>query len=245
MTTQPPTPPSGWENKPTVDHPGWGFNATSTPQPQPPKRPLYKRPWFIVGLAGLGLGLLGLIGLFVLIGAVGESNEDAASPANQAGPITTVEPNDDPTPTTTEPEPAQTEVAIGDTFTWTDGLAVSVVKVQRAKISEVAAGGNPDRHDNLVLTVKMTATRAVATDLNIVATLHYGDDGREADAVFDDDGYGGVATDFMQEHPDHLAKGRSLTGQFGFAVPKGGRTPVVFSFQPGFDYEDAIFTGRA
>jgi hypothetical protein len=179
----------------------------------------------------------------LLAACTGPSN--TADPDRAQPPLTTVEPDPNegiPDPTdTTEPEPA--EVRVGETFTYIDGLRVAVVKVQRAPISEVASGGNRARHDNLVLTVKMTATKATSGELDITATLHHGADGREAEAVFDADGYGGVATDFMQEHPARLRKGRSLTGTFGFAVPKS-RTEVVFTFNPGYDYQDATFIGR-
>lgn len=62
--------------------------------------------------------------------------------------------------------------------------------------------------------------------------------------VFDAAGYGGIETDHMQETPDRLRKGRSVTGEFGFAVPKGAKTDIVFTFVPGWDYSDATFTGR-
>jgi hypothetical protein len=45
----------------------------------------------------------------------------------------------------------------------------------------------------------------------------------------------------LQDH----SPSRSITGEFGFAVPKGGPSDVVFSLNPGLDYSDATFTGRS
>jgi hypothetical protein len=63
--------------------------------------------------------------------------------------------------------------------------------------------------------------------------------------VFDAGDYGGIETDHLQVTPDTLRKGRSITGDFGFAVPKGKTTDIVFAFAPGLEYVDATFTGRA
>lgn len=98
---------------------------------------------------------------------------------------------------------------------------------------------------NLVLTIRMTASEQASGDLPVTSTpplqqrwpirrrgvrlrrvrryrarLHAGD-------------------------PDTLRKGRSITGDFGFAVPKGKTTDIVVAFAPGLEYVDATFTDRA
>ena len=179
---------------------------------------------------------------------VGCSPPNKPAPTDPSATVATVDPMedqvdpaDDPTDTT-EQEP--TEVRVGDTFTWTDGLKAAVVRVRRYPISEVGSGGNPKTQENLLLTVKLVAATATSAELSITSTLQYGADGRTAEAVFDSADYGGGEGNAFQEAPSRLRKGRSLTDSFGFAVPKGRTVPFVFTLQPGYDYVDATFTGR-
>jgi hypothetical protein len=227
---------------------------TPTPTPTPTNPTLPARPRrHKVLLASLIAAALLVAGIGMgAVAAGGNPDTDRVNVPQSAQPAPEPEPAPDPELAdpdadlqVPEEDPEPAEVAIGDTFTYEDGLQVAVLRVRRAPISEVGSGGNPARHDNLVLTVKITATEKTTTDLSVTSSLFYGKDGRAAESVFDTAGYGGIETDHMQETPDRLRKGRSVTGEFGFAIPKGAKTDIVFTFAPGWDYSDATFTGRA
>jgi hypothetical protein len=61
----------------------------------------------------------------------------------------------------------------------------------------------------------MTASEQASDDLLVTSTLHYGKDGRAAESGFDGGDYGGIETDHLQETPDTLRKGRSITATSG------------------------------
>jgi hypothetical protein len=222
---------------PTIDQPTqpWGASPPSPPPPKPNRRTRI--------LAAAGLGLLLTVGSIAYAAGASTSDPAPAPTTAPASPSTQPSPDEGLTLPEETPDPEPAELAIGDTWVWEDGLEATVTDMKRYPLGEWAAGGDPDRHDKLVVTIKLTAGDKASGDLMVTSTMLYGKNGRAAESVFDDlpDG---SQIDGMQETPDQLRAGRSVTGTFGFAVPKGGPTDVVLTVNPGLDYEDATFTGR-
>jgi hypothetical protein len=128
----------------------WGPGSTYTPPNQPPKRPLYKRPWFIVTAALAGLGLLGLILLGAILNAAVQTPSAQIAPTTIAtDPSTGVPENEDAgaggDPTTEpSPPPDKPPVAkVGQTLTMTDGFG--------DEVAEITVGGptSPSGHKGI------------------------------------------------------------------------------------------------
>ncbi len=132
MTQTDPTGP------PTQPQP-WG-----TPPPRPPKRPIYKRTWFIVTAALTVLGLVGIVILGTLVAAIDTGTTQAARPAATTAPAPTA--NSEPATDAIEPAPkpeGPPVVAVGDTLEMTDGFG--------ATVAEVTVGGltSPSKHKGI------------------------------------------------------------------------------------------------
>jgi hypothetical protein len=178
-----------------------------------------------------------------------------ASPGSPKSSVTRAEvtrpsflPVDPPLP---EP-PAPAAVPLRRTFTRSDGLQIAVVKVERRPLSKYAAGGSRTSHDNLLLTVKLTASRQASAALNPLVTLRYGTrlngrdaDGRDAEQVADFTAEGQPIGDGFGIDPGRLRRGRSRTGTWGFAVPKHRKVEIQFSFNLRNEDGEVIFVGRA
>jgi hypothetical protein len=133
------------------------------------------------------------------------------------------------------------EVAkIGQTFTYEDGLKISVAGAKRFRIGQFAAGGKPGG-TGVVLTVTITNGTGTAYDAALTTVnLAHGAEGEQAEQVFDSQA--GLGAGFTGKvHP-----GRKLTAKFGFAVPAAGMSDLQVEVKPGFlDHDSALFTGRA
>jgi hypothetical protein len=87
-----------------------------------------------------------------------------------------------------------------------------------------------------IITVKITnkSDHNLQGDL-VSVDATYGDDGDSADTVFDDnvgDSISGTIT-----------KGRSKSGQYGFAIPKKARGNVTVEVNIDYDHDNAVFIG--
>jgi hypothetical protein len=49
----------------------------------------------------------------------------------------------------------------------------------------------------------------------------------------------------MENAPSVLRPHKTVTGTFGFAVPKGRATAITVTVTPSFDYDESTFEGRA
>jgi hypothetical protein len=209
-------PPTGWQPSEPTPSSGWGQPPPA--QPTPPGR---NRTGLILAAAG-GVIVLLLIVIGVLI-------TRPPSGGGQATPTTApvAEPTPDevegtqPTdpPTSTEPEPAAAK-RFGQTTTYDDDTTIQVVRVTKGQISSTAAGGSRARDHLIKVTVKITAG-AEAVDLSPDVILQYGAGGQTAETVFDE------GIDAMQDAPQVLRAKRSVTGVFGFAVPRGQTDNLV------------------
>jgi hypothetical protein len=110
--------------------------------------------------------------------------------------------------------------------------------VSKAQVGPYAAGGSRARDHLIRVTMKITAG-SDAIDLSPDVTLQYGSGGQTAETVFDE------GIDAMQNAPDVLRANRSVTGVFGFAVPRGQIDDLVITATPSYEYVEATFEGRA
>ena len=182
--------------------------------------------------------------LAVIVAAIASSN-----PTVRQATATTVPAVSEPTPeevegpptteapTTTEPEPAPAK-RFGQTTTYSDDTTIRVMRVSQGQIGPYAAGGSRARDVLVKVTVKITAGDE-AIDLSPDVKVQYGTDGQVADTVFD------TGIDAMQDAPQVLHSKRSVTGVFGFAVPRGKAGKLVVTATPGYEFEEATFEGRA
>lgn len=170
----------------------------------------------------------------------------AACSGTGTGPDTDANRDAQPTSPTSQPAPTQVpeeqpaddgrEVDLRATYTWEDGTTARVTDIRRVPLSEFAVDAYPGENENLILTVKLTAGPAGLSQLDPFSSLQYGPNrGATAEMALED------GIDGMQGGPDRLAKGgSSLTGTFGYMVPKGSKPlPVAFTFNPSHPMWDA------
>jgi hypothetical protein len=211
-------------------------SGPNAPQPDPEPRawPLYepqqpkKKP---TGLIILVVGLVGLllVGSFVaVLASQSESSGPTVQESQRSGPTvqewqpdasasdepttdnSTEEPTKEPTK---EPSPyrqGKLAKAAEQKFTSADGLVIRITNFKRGTVGRNAEGGHPG--DPMVLfTVHIkngTSHKVDADEFSVEVT--YGDDDDDAEAIH---GNG------LDDVTGVIAKGRSKTGQYGFAVP--------------------------
>lgn len=120
-------------------------------------------------------------------------------------------------------------------FTYEDGLKVAVLSVKQVQRDPYAAGGKRGQ-PVVAVRVRITNGSDVKFDPTLATIgLRAGADGTEAEGVYQD----GLGDGFTGS----LAPGRAATATWGFAVDKADLDQLDISVSPGFDYEDALFTG--
>jgi hypothetical protein len=219
-----------WGPNPPPPPPGpFAPGGPVTPTPPPPKR---RRPGLLgwIGIAAAVLVILIAIGI-----AAGGSGSKRPAGAT-AAPATTLDLQPDTTepPVTTEPE-ASTEHTIGDTVIFEDGVKMTVLGLNK----NAGTTYPEDYHGQqiVVVTGKVTNGSDAAIDLVVTLSLAYGTDGTDAEAVFDTaKGYDAI------QSPAKLQPGRSATGKFAFAVPKGRVNHLSFEGSPTFEHENQTWT---
>jgi hypothetical protein len=179
-----------------------------------------------------------LIVLVLLAAGCGsQGGQKSATPDTTEAPATTEAPL---VPDTTEEPPTtagSTEQQVNDTVEFQDGVKMTVLGLNRnARRSSYAAGGHPG-DQTVVVTVKVTNGADHPIDLAVTLSCSYGADGNAAEEVYDSEsGYNGI------DQPAKLQPGRSATGKYAFAVQKGRAKNLVFTGQPGYDYEEQTWT---
>jgi hypothetical protein len=227
-------PPTGWQPSGPTPPSGWGQPPTA--QPTQPGR---NRTGLVLAAAGgVIVVLLIVIGVLVSRESTGGGQATATtSPVSESTPeeIEGTEPTNPPPSTEPAPAPAK---RFGQTTTYDDDTIIQVVRVGKGQIGPYAAGGSRARDHLVKVTVKITAG-GDAIDLSPDVTLQYGAGGQTAETVFDE------GIDAMQEAPRVLRAERTVTGVFGFAVPRGQTNNLVITATPSYEYVEATFEGRA
>ena len=132
-----------------------------------------------------------------------------------------------------EPSPDQGPAKFGQSFTYEDGLKVTVTEVKRGTVNSDDWEGNPG-DPKVIVTVKITngTTHKVRAD-EAGVQLYYGSQGDVAENLYNYEGFTGT-----------ISKGRSRTGKYDFALPnKTALKSITVEVEPSFDHESAIFEG--
>lgn len=200
------------------------------PPPPPPKKS--KAVPIILGIVAFVV-VLGIIGA-VANGGKKHGTNSAAPPATQAGTTTTAKaPGKPAAPAKKKPATA----AYGDTYTYTDGLAITVSHVAKYTPSQYAAGTHPG-DEAVVLTVKITNGTKKPFDTTLVGVnVKAGADGAATEKIYDDtSGIGFSGT---------IVPGSTATARFGFDIPKGAAGKLDIEVQPdsGLEYDSWHWIG--
>jgi hypothetical protein len=257
--TQPPQPPSG---QPPSGQPPSGQPPTFQPSQQHPPEQLSQQPIQPIPPAKKSGGggrtvIVGVIAAVagMTVGGIGGSLT-AGSGSNTAGPgaTTTVtatatatktvieaptdEPTDQPTDEPTA-EPTDTDPGVlkfGQTITWEDRLEASITSAKRRTISRYAAGGKAGE-PMAVITIKIkNGTKKAFNADDVSVNVTYGSGGTQADQVYDEG---------LDNFEGTIAKGRSRSALYGFAVSSKGLKDLVVEIAPSYDYTPALFSGSA
>ncbi|GAA4932527.1 hypothetical protein EV188_103752 [Actinomycetospora succinea] len=162
---------------------------------------------------------LGITGLVIVANAVTQLNEDLSSIG--AG-----------TPPASAPAPATSAVAFGQTFTYADGLAVTVSEPTSYDPSSYAAGNtNPYAYS---VTIRVTNNTGAAFDPVLLhAAMSTG--GAPASQIFD--------AETGTPPQNQLQPGRSLTYELAFSTAANTGEAQV-DVTPSFSHDPAVFTGN-
>jgi hypothetical protein len=195
----------------------------------PPRRPR-GRIRKIVG--ALALSVVVLIVVLVIIGLAtagksGAPGNPTAKPAAQAATSA-------PASTPASSAPATLGFGATQDFVYSDGTKVSVTSATPATLSQEAAGGNAgDPAVNVI--VKITAGKASIDASEIQASANGGPDGTQLSQAFDTDTNTPTGT---------LEPGQSGSYTFEFDLQQvANGKQLSISVTPGFDYQNAVFTG--
>lgn len=171
--------------------------------------------------AGAFVLVIGIIGAFAA-GSDKETGVVSDSP-------TQVQPTVQPTTTVSKPKapPAPkkpTTAAFGETFTYTDGLSVTVASVEPYTPSQYAAGTRPG-DEAIIATVKIRNRTKEPFDTSLFSlNVKAGADGVAGDSIFDDnsgDGFSGT-----------IVPGSVATAKFAFDIPRGATGMLDIEAQP-------------
>ena len=193
----------------------------------------------IMSLAGTGAGVVaGALGVWGLV-IVGNAFTELDNTLRGAAPSAAAPVGPDTAVGDTTGEEAPTAGAFGQTYTWPDGLAVTVSEVKAYRPSSSAATGQAAaRYVSMSVTLSNGSEKNVeATGTTLVATIN----GAPADQVFDSaKGIGGSPT-------STVLPGKSVTYTVAFGVPAKEQADLQVEVRPGFGfgYQPAIFVGRA
>jgi hypothetical protein len=191
----------------------------------------------------LALGVTTLAAL--LIGALLGSSRNEVTATPQPTATVTATATATVSNPTSEPSKASTDAGAYDQsnvvkfdkyHAYTDGLEASVTSARRSMIPPFTAGGNPG-DPMVIVTVKIKNDRKKSFDTDIVSVnLAYGASGMPAKSVL---------VPGMEGLSGTIAKGRSQSAEYAFAVPNKSMNKIVIVINRGLKYGPAIFAGKA
>lgn len=137
------------------------------------------------------------------------------------------------------PEPTPTGPAkFGQTFTYPDGIAITVAKPVAGVASKYAYGAEQTGGNLRIVTVTITnGTKKVFDPGVVTEDLNYGPDGTAAEQVFD-------SAQLGEGFEGKILPGKKQVAKLAFAVPAGPQD-LLFSISPSFSHDDALFMGEA
>jgi hypothetical protein len=209
------------------------------PWAAPPPSTKKRKTWLIVVVVAT-VGLMLLIGGYLAILAITGSAINAADEALSETSASPVPESSFPSPEPTtessdEPDGDAGPVKIGQTFTYDDGLKVSVVSAKKDTAGQDPFEGSPG-DPTAIITIKITngtAKKFAAGDVWVIVT--YGTYGEVASDLYEFNGFVGT-----------ISSGRSKMAKYEFLVEdKKGLKDLVIEVNPSSDHDSAIFEGAA
>jgi hypothetical protein len=221
--SEPPYAPS----EPPYQPPPW-----AAPPPTTKKR----KTWLIV-LVLATISLLLLIGGWLAIpGSAINAADEALSETSASLEPESSSPSPEPTTESSdEPDGDTGPVKIGQTFTYEDGLKVSVVSAKKDTAGQDPFEGRPG-DPTAIITIKITngtAKKLAAGDVWVIVT--YGTYGEVASDLYEFNGFVGT-----------ISSSRSKMAKYEFLVEDNkGLNDLVIEVNPSLDHDSAIFEGAA
>jgi hypothetical protein len=216
------------------------------PQPQyelyppppvaPPPSNKKGKTWLIVVIVAT-IGLLLLIGgCLAITGSVITAADEALSETSASLEPESSSPSPEPTTASSDkPDGGTGPVKIGQTFTYEDGLKVSVVSAKKDTAGQDTIEGSPG-DPTAIITIKITngtAKKFAAGDVWV--DVSYGKNGDLASDLYEFNGFVGT-----------ISSGRSKLARYEFLVEdKKGLKDLVIEVTPSLDHDSAIFEGAA
>jgi hypothetical protein len=205
-------------------------------------------------LSGVGMGRASVIGLAVGLtaccaacsGTSGKASS-AADSATNTPPTVTVTVTAGSTATSTEPTSTEPTTAsattssssgIGkftDTYTYKDGVKLSIVSVKRGTLSATGCCGKSGSSVAIFQFKLNNGTSKIFDATLFDATVTYGATGKTAEAAYDSERH--VGDGFTQK----LLPGRVAVADYAFSVPRSGMNDVVVQVDPDFNHNSAFF----
>ena len=217
-------------SEPSYQPPPWAAQPPSTKK---------RKTWLIVVVVAT-VGLMLLIGGYLAILAITGSAINAADEALSETSASLEPESSFPSPESTtessdEPDGDTGPVKIGQTFTYEDGLKVSVVSAKKDTAGQDPFEGSPG-DPTAIITIKITngtAKKFAAGDVWV--DVSYGTYGEVTSDLYEFNGFVGT-----------ISSGRSKMAKYEFLVEdKKGLNDLVIEVNPSSDHDSAIFEGAA
>jgi hypothetical protein len=227
MSQPPHVPPP----QPPYQLPPW------TPQPAaPPPSTKKSKTWLIVTVVAIIGLLLGIGGCLAITGSAIDAADEALSETSASLEPASSSPSSEPTTESSdEPDGDTGPAKIGQTFTYEDGLKVSVVSAKKDTAGQDPIEGSPG-DPTAIITVKITnGTAKKFATAEVSMDVSYGKNGDQASDLYEFDGFEGS-----------ISKGRSKTAEYEFLVEdKKGLNDLVIEVTPSWDHDSVVFEGAA
>jgi hypothetical protein len=207
------------------------------PWAEPPPSTKKRKTWLIAVVVAASSLLLLVGGWLAIIGGAINTADEALNETSAS-----LEPeNSSPSPEPTEESSDELDddtggrVKIGQTFTYEDGLKVSVVSAKKDIAGQEPVEGSPG-DPTAIITIKITnGTDKKFGAGDVWVDVSYGDYGESAWDLYDSNGFVGT-----------ISRGRSKMARYEFLVEdKKGLNDLAIEVTPSWDYDSVIFAGAA
>lgn len=147
-----------------------------------------------------------------------------------------------PTPDTVTdypPEPSYVELALGETYTYDDGVSVTISQYGTGTSTDLPGVEEAIPLGTLYPVIEYTVTNGSSEPITpnpfgLAAT--FGETGEPASTVYDDQSTGGIANTTM------ILPGATATNRIGLYAPETG--PYTIQYAPTYDHSPIFYTRR-
>ena len=185
--------------------------------------------------------------------AAAETTEAAPETTEAAPETTEAEPTPEATVENTfEPNPGNSEkafgvqategaVKFGETWTYEDGVQITVTPVGPSLATEYAAGGEATGGEIFIFdVVVLNGSDAIFDPTMFMESMQYGAAGMQAERVFDS---GNPAVGDSGSFEGKILPQKQQTARMAYAIPAAELGDVTMIVSPSYDHIDAIYTG--